>query len=561
MRFEFLKRHTLALASTAALVPLLILLTFQFVWLGHLKKASAAANHAALSNFLESVGKEVQYFYETNAERALNVPASLFHQDRLDEVAYQWKKKPVAGARRLFLVDFTTGPYGRYLFYDPETHTLRSPPASDESMAVIVATTSWNMVRSRTHESANPSFVVDERNPDYRIIFNPILDEESDLVGLGGMILDEWYFQHELLPTVINRSLPRYFPGSAATDLVVTVRDRGGRVQFATGAVVGKREAEKRAFNWVFSDYRLALHGARNMPERWANASFLFNLSLSALLALALIGGLAFALRAAGRAMALSEMKSDFVSNVSHELRTPLASIRVFAELLRLGRVTSPEKVREYGGTIEAEIRRLTALINNILDFARIESGRKTYQFASADLGCLVEGVLHGFEMRLSSIGFRVRYTPPDSPLPPVEMDADAITQALLNLLDNAVKYSGDSKEIAVRLAREEDQAVISVTDRGIGIAREEQPRVFERFHRVSTGLIHDVKGSGLGLSIVRHIMQAHHGQVTVESEPGRGSTFALRMPFVRRGGSLVGASEAGLPRPGAGAAVTGDPA
>jgi signal transduction histidine kinase len=297
------------------------------------------------------------------------------------------------------------------------------------------------------------------------------------------------------------------------------------------------------------------------MPERWANASFLFNLSLSALLALALIGGLAFALRAAGRAMALSEMKSDFVSNVSHELRTPLASIRVFAELLRLGRVTAPEKVREYGGTIEAEIRRLTALINNILDFARIESGRKTYQFASADLGCLVEGVLHGFEMRLSSIGFQVRYTSPDSPLPPVEMDADAITQALLNLLDNAVKYSGASREIAVRLAREGDEAVLSVTDRGIGIAREEQPRIFERFHRVSTGLVHDVKGSGLGLSIVHHIMQAHHGQVTVESEPGRGSTFALRMPFVRRGGALAGASEAGLPRPGAGAAVTGDPA
>ncbi|HXI03419.1 MAG TPA: ATP-binding protein, partial [Candidatus Saccharimonadales bacterium] len=117
---------------------------------------------------------------------------------------------------------------------------------------------------------------------------------------------------------------------------------------------------------------------------------------------------------------------------------------------------------------------------------------------------------------------------------PKLSIDPDSIGQALSNLLDNAVKYSGASKEISVRLYREGNEAVIAVQDRGIGIAREEQGKIFERFHRVGTGLVHDVKGSGLGLSIVHHIVRAHQGRVEVESEPGRGSTFFIRLPIGR---------------------------
>jgi signal transduction histidine kinase len=230
--------------------------------------------------------------------------------------------------------------------------------------------------------------------------------------------------------------------------------------------------------------------------------------------------------------MKLSEMKADFVSNVSHELRTPISSIRVFGEFMRLGRVTSQEKVREYGEYIETESRRLTQLINNILDFSKIESGGKVYQLEETDLEEVVEGALKIFDVRLQHSGFKIDYREPVSHLPMVRIDASAVGQALCNLLDNAVKYSGDEREIRVSLGRANGSAVISVTDHGIGISEQEQQRIFDRFHRVSTGLVHDVKGSGLGLSIVQHVVLAHGGRVTVDSRPGNGSTFSIYLPI-----------------------------
>jgi signal transduction histidine kinase len=201
---------------------------------------------------------------------------------------------------------------------------------------------------------------------------------------------------------------------------------------------------------------------------------------------------------------------------------------------MRRGRVEDFEKVREYGSYIETESRRLTQLINNILDFSRIESGRKVYTFEDADLEEILAGTLATFTVRLRDKGFDVSYQGPDEPLPEIEVDPNAIDRAVANLLDNAVKYSDGDRVIQVRLDRTDDEAVISVTDRGIGIPRDQQEKIFDRFHRVSTGLVHDVKGSGLGLSLVRHIAEAHGGTVTVESEVGRGSTFTIHLPLKR---------------------------
>ncbi|HEU5179188.1 MAG TPA: HAMP domain-containing sensor histidine kinase [Candidatus Polarisedimenticolia bacterium] len=544
---EYFRRHTLWICFAAVLVPLLFMLGMQFVWLGHLKEASALAHKAALHTLLETVGTEVQYFYRAAAERALNLSPSIFDStgQRLEEAAWYWKKKPVPAARRLFLADFTRSEFGNFLFYDPDDHSLKRPLASDESMAIVMAASPWQMVRLGS-VGKGFSLIVDERSPDYRIILNPIVDEHRGIVGVAGMVLDEKYFRKELLTPIIRKTMTTFFPTSGADDKTILVRDRGGQIVVAYGAGDGKGETVTARFPFVFADWTMDFTSARNMPEELASASFAFNLSLSILLALTLLGALAFAFRSAGKAMKLSEMKSDFVSNVSHELRTPLASIRVFAELLRLGRVKSPEKVQVYGEYIEAESRRLTGLINNILDFARIESGRKTYSFCRVDVGEVVASVLRSFEIRLAPEGYRIRFEGPEKPITPVDLDPDAISQAVHNLLDNAVKYSGDAKEIAVRLDQDGEWLLISVQDHGIGIAREEQKKIFERFHRVSTGLVHDVKGSGLGLSIVHHIVQAHGGDVCVESEPGRGSRFTLILPMTQpgRGGAAARAPE-----------------
>jgi len=514
------------------ILPLVVLLGLQFVWLKRLQETSAIAGRAALDNYLEAIGSEVQYFYRAAAERALNIPPEVFEEGRLDQVAAQWTQKPVKGAARLFVVDFTQEMYGSYRVYDEESHRLIAFPASDEAMAIISAANPWQALRVRRGRAENLAISVDERNPDFRIILNPITDDAFRIVAVAGMILDVEFFRRTLLPEAIRKSLPEFFPRGAEEGLEIMVKDAQGRLMLGVDHPADEAEVVISRFPFVFGDWTLILHSHSSSPVRWARANFAINVTLSTLLATLLVSGIILALRAADRAMRLSQMKSDFVSNVSHELRTPLASIRVFGELLRLGRVQSPEKVREYGEYIERESRRLSRLIENILDFSRIESGRKTYHFEPCDVRRVVESTLQSFDMYLKHNGFTARLEVSGEPPPRIAADADALGLALHNLLDNAVKFSGDARAIEVRLAREGDEISIAVRDHGVGIPAEEQRKIFDRFHRVSTGLVHEVKGSGLGLSLVQHIVQVHGGRVTVDSEPGRGSTFTLRLPI-----------------------------
>jgi signal transduction histidine kinase len=212
-------------------------------------------------------------------------------------------------------------------------------------------------------------------------------------------------------------------------------------------------------------------------------------------------------------------------------MKTPLALIRLFAETLDLGRVTEPAKVRQYYRVIHGESQRLTRLIDRILDFARIESGRKQYQFAEADLGQIVEDVLQAHQQRIVSMGFTLG-ADVQPQLPLAMADAQAISQALLNLIDNAVKYSPDRKALKVRVAQCGHEIRIEVADQGIGISASEQERIFEKFYRVNTSLVHDTKGSGLGLRLTKHAVEAHGGRIQVESRPGHGSRFTICIPL-----------------------------
>jgi signal transduction histidine kinase len=525
------RRHGAWLGPVAVLLPLAVLLALQYQWLVRLDHASAIARRAALANYLEAVAAEVELAYRSDAERALNLPAALFTENRLEKAAYYFQKKPIAGARRLFVVPLTGKDAGLPLFHDPAAKGLYEPDWSPEVRAVYVATAPWKILAHKGG-SAEPGLAVEERDPAHRILLNPITDERWRLVGLAGMVLDEDHLRCTLLPAAIARSLPKFLGGDPAADFVVTVRDGRGRlVSGPPGPLPAGPEVE-RALAFVFTEWRLGLSSRRGTPSEWARGNFLLNVGLSMALALVLVGGVALTLRTAARAMKLSQMKSDFVSNVSHELRTPLASIRVFGELLRLGRVETVEKTREYGEYIENESRRLTQLINNILDFSRIESGRKEYRREPTDLEEVVAETLRSFEPALRQGGFRVTFERPAASLPALLLDAGAVAQSVANLLDNAVKYSNGARDIAVGVRREGEWAVVWVRDQGIGIPRSEQRKIFERFHRVSTGLVHDVKGAGLGLAIVRHILEAHGGKVAVESRPGAGSTFALYLPI-----------------------------
>jgi signal transduction histidine kinase len=521
----------------AAAVPLVALLGLQYHWMRELERTSAIVEEATLDNYLEALTADVEVFYRTEGERALNLPAALFSNgpEHLRKAAYYFKQKGWVSARRLFVVGLAGEHAGWVHYYDPKKTSLYEPPLDAESRAVAVAVAPWKTLAHKDGKLGAPALAVDERDPAYRMLINPITDESSRLVGLAGMILDAQHFEKKVLPAAVKKSLPAVSSERYRKPPVVIARDGTGRELCfgadAKGLPAGPDDVSGR-LGFVFADWEIGLRGRHETPGSWARRNFQLNLALSGVLALAVVGGIGFALRSAAREMKLSAMKSEFVSNVSHELRTPLASIRVFGELLRLGRVESPEKAREYGEFIETESRRLTQLINNILDFSRIESGRREYRFENADLAAVVEETLRTFRPSLEQAGFKLGFQPAD--LPPVTIDPAAIAQAVGNLLDNAVKYSNGARAIDVALRREGDWAVVSVRDRGIGVPREEQKKIFERFHRVPTGLVHDVKGSGLGLAIVRHIVAAHHGRVEVESEAGQGSTFSLYLPCDR---------------------------
>jgi signal transduction histidine kinase len=220
----------------------------------------------------------------------------------------------------------------------------------------------------------------------------------------------------------------------------------------------------------------------------------------------------------------LARQKTDFVGNVSHELKTPLTSIRMFSELLAEGRVADAAKQRSYLQIITAEAARLTRLINNVLDFSRMERGEKKYNFQPCDLAGVVRGIEQAFRPHLEAGGFKFVCELPDAPIA-VRGDADALSQIIVNLLSNAEKYSSGGKEITLQLAQKQmplPHAEIKVLDRGSGVPRGSGEKIFEKFYRAHDSLASGIQGSGLGLTIARQIARAHGG----------GSCFILRLPI-----------------------------
>ncbi len=270
----------------------------------------------------------------------------------------------------------------------------------------------------------------------------------------------------------------------------------------------------------------LAAHAAR----------FTLGLLIAVLVLVIGIGSLLI-VRSLNFELKLARQKTDFVSNVSHELKTPLTSIRMFSELLAEGRVTEPAKQRSYLNIITAEAARLTRLINNVLDFSRMESGEKKYNFTSCDMAEIIHSTVATFRPHLEANGFKFDCEMPDGPIP-VQGDADALAQVIVNLLSNAEKYSNGGREITIQVAPKQSPLAhveISVLDRGTGVPPGSGEKIFEKFYRAHDSLSSGIQGSGLGLTIARQIARAHGGDVAYEPRPGGGSRFILRLPIVNQ--------------------------
>jgi len=369
----------------------------------------------------------------------------------------------------------------------------------------------------------------------------PLPGASKDHVVLGGATFDPIYlkksFFPEMIEEVLAQKLAEYQGGNPLAMMVYSGDGESSMdlkpIAYSNGWGEGKPEVSRK-LEMVFSPLSLGIKyqgtSVKQLGEQWVHRSFI----ILCILSLLIIGGLILTKRIVGKEMAVARLKSDFVSNVSHELRTPLALIRLYAETLELGRITTQDKKDQYYRIIRKESERLTALINNILDFSRIEAGRKEYEFRETDIAELVRNTLDSYRYQVEQQGFELKESI-ESNLPEVYVDREAIARALVNLVNNALKYSNQEKFLGVKLYKDNSLVKLEVEDHGIGIARRDQAKIFEKFYRAGDPLVHNTKGSGLGLSLVQHISRAHGGHIEVESTPGRGSKFILSLPLGSR--------------------------
>lgn len=232
--------------------------------------------------------------------------------------------------------------------------------------------------------------------------------------------------------------------------------------------------------------------------------------------------------------MEVLKIKSDFVSSVSHEFKTPLTSIRTLVERLQDGKVQDKEKMMQYFSVIAQDTDKLTRLVGNILDFSKIEEGKREFDFEETDVAQLVSRQIHEFQKDEIRKNVSIQgYIQED--IPQLSIDGEALSQALNNLLDNAVKFSPGKKEIDVHLSKDMENIILEVKDNGIGIFPDELDKIFDKFYQGKNALKQTVKGTGLGLTLVKHTVEAHGGRVSVKSKVGEGSRFSLIFPIARK--------------------------
>ena len=315
---------------------------------------------------------------------------------------------------------------------------------------------------------------------------------------------------------------------------LLTVTDHRARPVFQRAGAAGAEVVAAVPLSEVLPAWQLALYQPAGLSARAAvdRQVTLFMIAFGLLLVVIAVG-LAATYRLVRRETETARLKAEFVANVSHDLKTPLALIRVFGETLEMGRVGDEATRQEYYRIITRESERLSRLIENVLDFSRIEGGRRTYELTPASVEPLVRDAIESFGYVLAQQGFKVDVAVQPG-LPEVPMDADAVGQALANLIDNAIKYSEARKVLTVEAAVRDGGLALSVGDEGIGIPREEQERIFDKFYRVGRSETQGRRGSGVGLALVRHVAEAHGGRVSVESRPGAGSRFTLWLPMMR---------------------------
>jgi two-component system phosphate regulon sensor histidine kinase PhoR len=356
-----------------------------------------------------------------------------------------------------------------------------------------------------------------------------VLDEDVQTYRFAILFLDvDKFISHNLGPKMQSVAGEKF--------VISAYRARGSALVYSTADKYGLnndsipevQDVFRKPF-WLIPGYQLGIQMKEVSLTQLVNERTRTSVIVLVAVLAMLLAGLVLVYRNILYQVRLSEAKSEFVSNVSHEIRTPLSLISMYAETLEMNRVPESRK-HEYYTIISKETARLSGIVNRILNFSKMEANRKVYARALVDVNQLCKEVLHSYSGHLEEKGFKVEFMPA-ADAGTIEGDREAVAEAFLNLVDNAVKYSRDARIIHIRTGRRETHTYIEVEDHGIGIPRAYQKDIFEQFYRAPMGNVHQTKGSGLGLTIVRKTMEAHHGRVEVESALDKGSIFRLIFP------------------------------
>lgn len=337
----------------------------------------------------------------------------------------------------------------------------------------------------------------------------------------------------ELEIIVMLAEMHSVLPSDVPDSQLMALVDDGGRIIHQSGGWEVSEEVKPALHIPVGSalpHWEVVLYTSTGTFGGDAHGYALLSSLLVAILFIALFSASVLLLRETQRNRTEVQQKTTFVSNVSHELKTPLTTIRMYADLLGEGRVTDPDKSQRYLRTIVSESERLSRLVNNVLDFSRLEQNRKQYRIDDFDLREALDEAVQSQRMRIGEADMGLRVELPQDPAP-ISTDRDAIQQAVLNLLDNAVKYAANGKKLAVKLSNIPDGYSIAITDAGPGIPDQHRQRIFERFYRIDDSITAETQGCGLGLGIARRLLADLGGELAYKPAPDGGACFTITLP------------------------------
>jgi signal transduction histidine kinase/tetratricopeptide (TPR) repeat protein len=360
---------------------------------------------------------------------------------------------------------------------------------------------------------------------DFLIISSLIPDQtKTQAKGIAGIKINNTFLEDSLLPDIMINS-------GIKEDAGFFLSDPGGRVLEGDTTLFNKSTNIISYFDDNFPPWRIEMPGEITRPLLFKGfyQSYYFWTILTMMVILAF--GIVITGRTIAHEKEVLKLKSDFVSSVSHEFKTPITSIKALTERLLEGRMKDPKRMREYYSVISREAENLSHLVANFLDFSKMEEGKKQYNFEETDFKAWLEQMIADFFNKIPRRKFKIQTSIAESSVL-VKIDKNAMKLAVNNLLDNAVKFSSEHSEIKVIFEKQEEKILLKIKDEGIGISKNEQLQIFQKFYRGKDASHFSTTGTGLGLTIVKQIVEAHGGEVQVESEPGKGSMFMVRIPL-----------------------------